>query len=102
MTLNCRGGTGFIVSHAEPAGREDPDVGCQPFRLDLGAQGPPADELIERLTAALEAKPDELLRAAGRAAGGQSFEEAILTRLDGYWRDVREVKAVVSRKSPPS
>jgi hypothetical protein len=35
-------------------------------RIELGAQGPPADEVIERIGLALKADPAELLRAAGR------------------------------------
>jgi len=34
-------------------------------RIELGAQGPPPDEVIERIGLALEADPAELLRAAG-------------------------------------
>jgi len=67
-------------------------------RVELGSQGPPADEVIERIAAALEADPGELLGAAGRASGGQSFEEAVLDRLDAIGRDVRDVKKAVDRK----
>lgn len=67
-------------------------------RLELGAQGPPADEVIERIAAALDADADELLQAAGRAASGQSFEEVVLNRLDTIGQDVREVKDAVVRK----
>jgi transcriptional regulator with XRE-family HTH domain len=65
-------------------------------RIELGAQGPPADEIIERIAAALEANPAELLRAAGRYATGRSFEETVIARLDAIGRDVREVKAAVT------
>jgi transcriptional regulator with XRE-family HTH domain len=69
-------------------------------RIELGSQGPPADEIIERIGTALGADPAELLRAAGRYATGKSFEETVLARLDAIGRDVREVKAAVSgRKS---
>ncbi len=71
-------------------------------RLELGAQGPPADEAIERIAATLEIDPAELLRAAGRATNGQSFEEAVLNRLDAINRDVREVKDAVVRKPKSS
>jgi transcriptional regulator with XRE-family HTH domain len=64
-------------------------------RLELGSQGPPADEVIERLAAALEAPESDLLRAAGREDGSRSFEQAVLDRLDAIRRDVREVKAAV-------
>jgi len=68
-------------------------------RVELGSQGPPADEVIERMAKALEADASELLQAAGRLGGGESFERAVLERLDAIGRDVREVKdAVVPRK----
>lgn len=69
-------------------------------RLELGKQGPPADEAIESIAAALGADADELLRAAGRTAGGQSFEEQILDRLDALSRDMREVKDAVLGERP--
>lgn len=69
-------------------------------RIELGSQGPPADEIIERIGMALEADPAELLRAAGRYATGASFEEVVLARLDAIGRDVREVKAAVAGFSP--
>ncbi|HEY4778861.1 MAG TPA: helix-turn-helix transcriptional regulator [Solirubrobacterales bacterium] len=71
-------------------------------RLELGNQGPPADEAIERIATALDAEADDLLRAAGRAVDGESFEEKVLDRLDAIGRDVREVKAAVARKRPKS
>jgi|GEM_PF-958131 len=64
-------------------------------RLELGSQGPPADEVIERLAAALEVPASELLGAAGRLGGDPSFEQAVLERLDAIRRDVRDVKAAV-------
>jgi transcriptional regulator with XRE-family HTH domain len=69
-------------------------------RLELGNQGPPSDEAIERIAGALGADPSKLLRAAGRVAGGQSFEEQVLNRLDALDRDMREVKDAVSGKLP--
>ena len=70
-------------------------------RIELGAQGPPADEIIERIGHALDADPAELLRAAGRYATGKTFEETVLARLDAIGRDVREVKKALAddRKS---
>lgn len=65
-------------------------------RIELGSQGPPADEVIERIADALNADPGELLRAAGRLASGKSFEETVLARLDAIGRDVREVKQAIS------
>jgi transcriptional regulator with XRE-family HTH domain len=67
-------------------------------RVELGSQGPPADEVIERIATALDADPDELLRAAGRATDGPSFEEQVLDKLDVIGRDVREVKQALSRE----
>lgn len=70
-------------------------------RIELGSQGPPADEIIERIAGTLDADPTELLRAAGRLATGKTFEEAVLARLDAISRDVREVKKALtgSRKT---
>jgi transcriptional regulator with XRE-family HTH domain len=66
-------------------------------RVELGSQGPPADEVIERLARALDADAAQLLFTAGRVTGNDSFERAVLERLDSIGRDVREVKdAVVS------
>lgn len=67
-------------------------------RLELGKQGPPSDEAIERVAGALEVDAAELLKAAGRSAGGKSFEEQILTRLDELGREVREVKDALAGK----
>jgi transcriptional regulator with XRE-family HTH domain len=66
-------------------------------RIELGSQGPPADEAVEHIAAALDVDPAELLRAAGRAANGQSFEEAVLGKLNAIGHDVREVKDAVKR-----
>jgi transcriptional regulator with XRE-family HTH domain len=68
-------------------------------RIELGSQGPPADEIIERIGLALEADTGELLRAAGRYATGKTFEEAVLARLDALGRDMREVKLAAGRKT---
>lgn len=64
-------------------------------RLELGSQGPPADEVIERIAKALDNDPSELLHVAGRVGGGDSFERAVLERLEAIGRDVREVKEAV-------
>lgn len=64
-------------------------------RIELGEQGPPPDEDIERIAQALEADPARLLRAAGRYATGQTFEQIVLARLETIARDVREVKRAV-------
>ena len=68
-------------------------------RVELGSQGPPPDEVIERIAKALDVETAELLQAAGRVGGGESFEQAVLERLEAIGRDVREVKdAVVARE----
>ncbi|MGE5280962.1 MAG: helix-turn-helix domain-containing protein [Chloroflexota bacterium] len=68
-------------------------------RVELGGQGPPGDEVIERIADALGADMTELLRAAGRLGDSESFERAVLERLDAIGRDVREVRdAVIPRK----
>ena len=69
-------------------------------RVELGGQGPPGDEVIERIAKALDADTTELLQAAGRLGGGDAFERAVLARLDAIGRDVRAVKnAVMPRKN---
>lgn len=65
-------------------------------RVELGSQGPPADEVIERMAKALGADASELLQAAGRLGDGESFERAVLERLDAIGRDVREVRDAVA------
>jgi transcriptional regulator with XRE-family HTH domain len=66
-------------------------------RLELGSQGPPADEVIERIAKALDGDPGELLQAAGRLGDGQTFEQVALERLDAIGRDVREVRRAIAR-----
>jgi transcriptional regulator with XRE-family HTH domain len=66
-------------------------------RIELGDQGPPTDETIERFAHALGVDPSKLLHAAGRYASGQSFEEAVLARLDALSQDMRQVKGHVSQ-----
>lgn len=66
-------------------------------RVELGSQGPPADEVIERIATGLDIDPEELLRAAGRSGGGQSFEQAVLDKLDAISRDVKAVKQALDR-----
>ena len=68
-------------------------------RLELGSQGPPGDEVIERMANALDVNVADLLSAAGRTGNDESFERAVLERLDAIGRDVREVRnAVIPRK----
>jgi transcriptional regulator with XRE-family HTH domain len=67
-------------------------------RLELGSQGPPADEVIERIAKALGADPADLLHAAGRTESSQSFEQVVLERLDAIGRDIRQVKKSIDSK----
>jgi transcriptional regulator with XRE-family HTH domain len=71
-------------------------------RVELGSQGSPADEVIERIADALDAPADELLRAAGRTGNGESFEETVLKKLDALDRDIREVRDAVRSRDTPS
>lgn len=71
-------------------------------RLELGKQGPPSDEAIERIAAALEIDALVLLHAAGRIAGGPSFEEEVLKRLDALGDDMRKVKDAMQKQGTPS
>jgi transcriptional regulator with XRE-family HTH domain len=64
-------------------------------RIELGAQGPPADEIIGRIGLALDADPNELMRVAGRVATGKSFEEQVLARLEALAHDMRQIKGDV-------
>jgi len=66
-------------------------------RLELGSQGPPADEVIERIARSLDVDPGELLQAAGRISSGQPFEQVVLERLDAIGREVREVRKAIAR-----
>lgn len=71
-------------------------------RTELGAQGPPSEEVIERIAQALETPTDDLRRAAGLRGSGESFDEAVLRRLDTLGREVKEVRdAVIGKGSPP-
>lgn len=61
-------------------------------RLELGSQRPPSDEVIERLATALDVDPADLLRVAGRHFGGESFEEAVMRRLDALQAELEAVR----------
>ncbi|HVV67163.1 MAG TPA: helix-turn-helix transcriptional regulator [Candidatus Saccharimonadales bacterium] len=65
-------------------------------RLENGEHGPPADEVILKLAAVLDADSDELLRLAGRDVGGASFERQVLSELRSLRRDMRIVKDAVT------
>ncbi len=64
-------------------------------RIELGTQGPPADEIIRRIADALDADEDELLKAAGHYPAGEGFEAKVLAQLEAISRDILEVKAAV-------
>jgi transcriptional regulator with XRE-family HTH domain len=67
-------------------------------RLELGTQGPPSDETLESIAAALDVEAAELLIAAGRPAGGKTFEDVVLEKLDALDRDMQAVKNAVDRR----
>lgn len=50
-------------------------------RIETGDYGPPSDEVIQRLAVVLDADEVELLRVAGREAGGRAFEQRVLAEL---------------------
>lgn len=70
-------------------------------RIELGSQGPPTEEIIERLAHALEAPLSELRRAAGLRAESEGFEETVLSRLDKLSAEMREVRNAVATKMLP-
>jgi transcriptional regulator with XRE-family HTH domain len=57
-------------------------------RLENGEHGPPSDEVITALAAALETDTDELLKLAGRDVGGASFERQVLAELGRLRREM--------------
>jgi transcriptional regulator with XRE-family HTH domain len=57
-------------------------------RLENGDHGPPSDEVITALATALETDTDELLKLAGRAVGGASFERQVLAELGRLRREM--------------
>lgn len=68
-------------------------------RLELGTQGPPSDEVIERAAVALQVEANDLLLAAGRPSGGQSFEDVVLERLDAISKELQAIKGSIASKS---
>src|SRR5689334_15695134 len=66
-------------------------------RLETGGQGPPADETIERLAAALDVDATELLTIAGRSISGAAFERAVLEELRALREELRAGFARVER-----
>jgi transcriptional regulator with XRE-family HTH domain len=50
-------------------------------RIENAEQGPPSDEVIVRLAAALDVDVDTLMGLAGRRLSIEGFEELVLTEL---------------------
>ena len=50
-------------------------------RIENAEQGPPSDEVLERLAVALDVDPEALLDLAGRRLRADGFEEAVLAEL---------------------
>lgn len=78
-------------------------------RLENGEHGPPSDEVISKLAAALDTDATELFRLAGRDLGGSSFEQQVLSELQRLRREMRtgfdrlDAAITASRAaSPPS
>jgi transcriptional regulator with XRE-family HTH domain len=59
-------------------------------RIENGQQGPPADETIERLAAALSVDAEVLFRLAGRSGDAEGFEAAVLSKLDRLQQELTE------------
>lgn len=67
-------------------------------RIETGDYGPPSDEVIERLAEVLEADAVELLRAAGREAGGHAFEQRVLAELAAIRSGLERLETAVRRQ----
>jgi transcriptional regulator with XRE-family HTH domain len=57
-------------------------------RIENAEQGPPSDEVIVRLAAALDVDVDKLLGFAGRRRSIESFEEIVLSELKQLRADI--------------
>lgn len=68
-------------------------------RLETGDYGPPSDEVIERLAEVLDGDRLELLRVAGREAGGAAFEQRVLAELATIRSGIQRLEAAVSDKT---
>jgi transcriptional regulator with XRE-family HTH domain len=77
-----------------------PMSGANLSRVENGEQGPPADEVIERLAHALEADPAELLALAGRSPTAAGSER-LLRELHQLRAEVKDgfarVEAAIDR-----
>jgi transcriptional regulator with XRE-family HTH domain len=62
--------------------RRLPMSGANLSRIELGAQGPPSEELVLAIAHALDTDPTPLLRAAGRTYSRVTFEERVLSQLE--------------------
>jgi transcriptional regulator with XRE-family HTH domain len=72
-------------------------------RIENAEQGPPSDEVIMRLAAALDADVDELLSLAGRRLSTEHAEELVLAELRQLRADVSagfaRIEAALNRAS---
>jgi len=66
-------------------------------RIETGDYGPPSDEVIERLADVLEADQMELLRIAGRDAGGRAFEQRVLAELSAIRSGLEQLERTIAR-----
>lgn len=67
-------------------------------RIERGLQGPPSDETIRAVAAALDADLGELLRAAGRNPSEESFEQFVRARLTSIAADVATLRTALVRE----
>jgi transcriptional regulator with XRE-family HTH domain len=67
-------------------------------RIEAGDQGPPADNVIPPLAAALGIDPSVLLRAAGRQPGTAGFEQTVLEQLHGLRDDIAALREDITDK----
>lgn len=71
-------------------------------RTELGTQGPPSEEVIERIAQALGIPADRLKRAAGLRGGGDGFEDAVLRRLDKLGEEIKELREALLGRTDPT
>jgi transcriptional regulator with XRE-family HTH domain len=70
--------------------RRLPMSGANLSRIELGAQGPPSEDLVLAIAKALDTDPSPLLRAAGRTYSRTTFEERVLSQLETLTAQIRD------------
>src|SRR4051794_25323807 len=59
-------------------------------RIENGEQGPPSDETLERLAAALQVDSEQLFALAGLRLSSEGFESRVLRELGALRAELRE------------